>query len=263
MKGIIVYHSNTGNTKTICDLIRDKVPEANFMLLDIASTPFLNVDEYDVFVFAAYTYELQVPKLMVNFINRMTDGKNKPTFVFNTYGSFSVRTLPQMISLIKRKKFSVINGISIHTPENYPPMIKRGFPFADEPGENEIQKLKEYIASIKEYLNNKAKTKKYIINQPIINKIMPPVPFFLSKMEMGAKKVNKQKCKQCKLCVKTCPVHAIEFDEYPKFNEKLCLYCWKCYNKCAQGAIETKSFSGECRYPVPSKEYLNKIKSIE
>lgn len=51
--------------------------------------------------------------------------------------------------------------------------------------------------------------------------------------------VQKELCKKCGLCGKTCPVNAITYTNgFPKFNRKKCIECFCCYELCPHNAIE-------------------------
>jgi len=51
--------------------------------------------------------------------------------------------------------------------------------------------------------------------------------------------VNKEKCIKCGKCVKDCPVHIIEMDDYPQIVQDgmKCLKCEHCFAVCPTGAI--------------------------
>jgi uncharacterized protein (DUF362 family) len=50
-------------------------------------------------------------------------------------------------------------------------------------------------------------------------------------------KVNPKKCKQCWLCVKSCPVNALTENEFPILNKSKCIQCYCCHELCPNNAV--------------------------
>ena len=75
---------------------------------------------------------------MCHFINSLSPKYKKPAFVLNTYGFNSGKTLIHISRLVASKGFNIIAGHSLHTPENYPPMIARGMGNEQAPNKKEI-----------------------------------------------------------------------------------------------------------------------------
>jgi len=92
--------------------------------------------------------------------------------------------------------------------------------------------------------------------------LQPVLPGFLSRLELGSIQAKRESCTQCGLCVKGCPVRAIELIEYPIVNAAQCQSCWKCYNKCPNGALYGSKFGEGFRYPKPHEEYRKKLEAF-
>lgn len=53
--------------------------------------------------------------------------------------------------------------------------------------------------------------------------------------------INYEKCKSCKLCLKNCPVKAIDFTDKITVDKSNCNNCGRCIEKCPFGAIEKET----------------------
>ena len=70
--------------------------------------------------------------------------------------------------------------------------------------------------------------------------IMPPKLVKLVFSFMVQKpKINKRKCRLCKICEHICPVNAIDLSNF-KVNEKKCINCYCCHEMCGFDAIKLK-----------------------
>ena len=68
-------------------------------------------------------------------------------------------------------------------------------------------------------------------------------------------KVNDDLCIKCEICIKVCPVHAVEgvfadespilLTKPPKVNELVCVNCGQCSAYCPTGAIQAKNYNRE------------------
>jgi ferredoxin len=264
MKGLIFYYSTTGNTKLICDLICNKITDVKFEMYSINESKQINMEEYDIFGFASFTDQLQLPYLMKKFIKNHNISSKKYAFVLNTYGSISGRTLIDLINAAKRSGYYVFNAVSIHTPENFPPMIKKGFSFTNQPSDKMVKKLKKFInrlnKSVADIVNKKEikKTK-----SGILQNIIPELPYFLSGLELGNINCDITKCTKCMVCEIQCPAKAIKISESFEINNGLCQKCWRCYNKCPSHAISGTKFKHGYQYQKINEEYRKKIESIK
>ncbi len=72
-----------------------------------------------------------------------------------------------------------------------------------------------------------------------------PVLAFLFKHVSGLQRrkpaVIEDKCEQCGICVKVCPVRCITMDGYPKWDYDRCIFCYCCHESCPYAAIKLKA----------------------
>ncbi|MBN2535230.1 MAG: EFR1 family ferrodoxin [Spirochaetales bacterium] len=262
MKGIILYYSNTGNTLLACNYMAYKMKQVEFEFCNIKKQKKINLDQYEITGFATFTDAWEPPKLFVDFIIQLPEQKWKPAFVFNTFGFLSGKTLKSMAHHVTGRGFTVIGGHSLHTPENYPPMIRAGLDGAGSPNKGELKKFDEFISNLGDKIDA-IKNKKEImpgkVKIGIINTLLPTYPRSFIQPLMGEKKVDAELCTECGICRKECPTGAITLDPKPVFDTTKCHYCWACYNRCLQKAVYTTKFRGKYHYPRPGERMKEKL----
>ncbi len=262
MKGIICYYSGSGNTKLACEYIKKNVTNSDFELCNIVEDGTPGFSSYDIVGFATFTDFLSVPKYMHVFFDGLNSMNGKYAFVFNTFGAFSGKTLKHLSSLATKSGFNVIAGYSLHTPENFPPMISRNQSFVDSPSETEMTSFNLFITK----LNSKFKSislKQQITNGRVkfgfLGTVLPAFPRTQAKKDFGKQSVDKDLCTKCGICAKKCPYDAIVLNPYPDFDHNKCFGCWACYNHCPSKAIFTQKFKGIGHYSKPNKQLLGKL----
>ena len=263
MKSLIYIYTNTGNTRLACEYIAKQTPEIEWEFCDVKTCEKKDHADYDLIGFACYTDAWDVPKYFKEYIEKINKGNGKYAFVFNTYGATSGRTLKNLANVVTKKGFKVLGGHSLHTPENYPPMIAIGPANAKAPSKKAFKKFEIFIENLKNNIEKIIKGKMGEIKVKEVdiglNNLLPTYPHFMIDKVMGKKKVDKEKCKQCGLCERNCPYGAIKLDPYPVFDNSKCSYCWSCYNLCPQKAISTTYFK-KSRYSCANQQLRDKLK---
>ncbi len=261
MKGIICYYSGSGNTKLACNYIKSKIQNANFELFNIVDKEVPNFDNYDIVGFATFTDFGAPPKYIYSYFGRISDQKGKNAFVFNTFGFMSGGTLKNLENLLETSGFNVVSGYSLHTPENYPPMRKRGKDFDHAPTTKELQEFNEYIKvldkQIQELSQNKEIEKKKI--KKTFSSLILKFSREKAKEDFGIQELKSELCTECGVCFNGCPYDAITMNPKPTFNHDICAGCWYCYNNCKNKAIVTHKFKGDFQYPKPIKQLKEKL----
>ena len=264
MKGIICYYSGSGNTKLACNYLKGHVTKADFELYNIVRNDVPDFSSYDIVGFATFTDFFAPPKLMHSFVNKIADQGGKKAFVLNTFGFTSGKLLQTFSGLAENAGFDVLTGFSLHTPEAYPPMRKRGLAADNAPNEKELKKFDAFIsdlAGIVEGLKNGREVGKRKIVMPLAGKILPARKRTQAKKDFGIQKVDTDRCNECGICMKGCPYEAITMNPKPVFDHDVCAGCWRCYNNCPKKAIYTNKFRGDYQYHGPSEKLKNKLKA--
>jgi len=262
MKGIICYYSGSGNTKLACVFIKNKIKNVEFELYNIVKNDVPDFSEYDFVGFASFTDFGAPPKYMYSFVEKISNQNGKNAFVFNTYGSISGKTILEFDKLVSEAGFKVLTGFSLHTPESYPPMRKRGMAFNNSPKDKDLKQFNEFVTDLDTIIND-VKTLKVVekrkLTIKLIGNLLPVYKRTQAKKDFGIQNVNEELCAECSICMKGCPYEAITMDPKPVFNHDICAGCWYCYNHCKQKAIYTPKFKGDYQYPKPSDLLRSKL----
>jgi ferredoxin len=182
--------------------------------------------------------------------------------VFNTYGNASGRTLKAMERLVAARGFRVIAGHSLHTPENYPPMIAGGKGNEQAPDKKELREFKAFVAGLSEMLDSLKAGQEIGARRMrigLLSRVMPILPRTTARRQMGEKHVDESLCTECGACAEMCPYRAIRLAPKPVFDPNACYGCWRCYNRCPQKAIYTRKLRGVAHYPKPLEALRKKL----
>lgn len=260
----MIYYSNTGNTKLACEYLKSKIRNIKFDLVHLFESENIDIIEYDVIGFAFFADAWQPSKIFIQYVEKMKNLEGKYAFSLNTYGCISGKSAKTMCNLLEEKNMKLLGAHSLHTPENYPPMIVAGYGYENSPNEKEksafdsfIEKLDEKFAKIyKGEIVEKEKVKIGLLNQ-----LLPSNPDIFTRSKTGEYllEVDEEKCIKCGICERVCQVHAISIAETVIINKELCQKCWSCYNHCPQKALVNGKYRGDGQYPKPLKQYANKL----
>ena len=88
-----------------------------------------------------------------------------------------------------------------------------------------------YIPHLKDY----KLTKNFKSTKQNSKSVIKVIDFFKTKPE-----INKRKCKQCNMCVESCPVKAIDVSS-KKIDYNKCIECMCCHELCMHKAVELKN----------------------
>jgi len=261
MQGLICYYSGSGNTKLACEAIARKTTDIDFKLFDITQEGAPELTDIDLVGFATWADFLNPPQRMKTFLESLPRQSHMPAFVFNTYGGFSAKTLATLDRWARARGFHVIAGHSLHTPENYPPMIKRGQDFKDSPNEKELAAFETFIARLEGLAQSLTAGETVPARRAGLLRFIPAPSRTHSRKSMGEKFVDSNACTECGICRDRCPYGAIILNPKPIFDQTKCYGCWACYNHCPTQAIYTKKISGVCQYARPNEALRKKLAS--
>jgi len=261
MRGLICYYSGSGNTKLACEFIARTAQDVHFELFDVVHDGEPDLTGYDLVGFATFADFFGPPMRMKTFIEVLPAQREKPAFLFNTFGSIGGKTLGLLDRWASDRGFRIVASHGLHTPESFPPMIARGMTFADAPNEKELAAFHRFVAELGAIARRHASGLAIQDRRPRIGpfRLLPTFPRTQSRRSMGKKSVDAELCTKCGVCKSVCPYGAIELDPTPLFDQTKCYGCWACYNHCPTQAIYTRKLRGVGHYPHPRQTLREKL----
>lgn len=263
MEAAICYYSGSGNTELACQYLAEQIQAVGFDFIDATETHQPNLAPYDVVGFATFTDFFAPPQRFRSFLTGLSPQEGTYAFVFNTYGSFSGKTLKVLADLAAARGYRILLGHSLHTPESYPPLNALGIRSESAPGPRELEAFEKFIDRLStkiETLQAGGEPEIEGAQLSLLERLMPALPRTTSQTLMSDKGVDAERCTECGTCVAVCPYGAIQLDPKPVFDDTRCYACWACYNHCPEQAIHTERFRDVGHYAQPNAELREKLR---
>jgi NAD-dependent dihydropyrimidine dehydrogenase PreA subunit len=254
VKGIVIYFSQSGNTKKIAKAIQAGMNEAGSFQCDIARLKEINSQEdlkkYDLIGLGSPVLASQEPPILTAFVSSMRFMDSKHTFVFCTHGALPGKFMARMIPALMQKGLTVIGWNDWFGSAWYPlvpkPYFTDGHPDkhdlteAFEFGKEMVYRSKRIYADEGNLIPVFPQGKEY---EKIYEPVMPPLAEVKHFQKLKARIqffVNEDKCKypKCRHCIEKCPAGSIDLSSSPPIFDRNCFMCFLCEQTCPQGAIE-------------------------
>lgn len=245
MKTLIIYFSQTGNTRKVAERIRDGVVTETGQcdLTNLADVDKSVLADYDLVGLGCPVFYLKAPFNMYEFIEGLPELRHQQWFVFCTHNTNIGNTLPSMVEHLKKKSIIVIGYHHTYAePINIPfypyPALTTGHPDSID--------LEEARAFGREIV-----ARSQSIADGDISLIQEPEPVSqewareFQKLDLKLLKkvaprlsINTDKCTRCHTCEDNCPVKGIDVEADPPRIQNPCIYCYHCWGVCPTLAIE-------------------------
>ena len=255
MKSIVVYFSQTGNTRKVAGAIQEAIRAATGQcdIVKLKEADVKALADYDLIGLGCPTFAYEEPENVKRFIRGMGPLRGKHCFTFSTHGGHPVNVLPNMAGKLRRHGLRIMGGFNCDGSDRMPHYT---FPwFTDgHPDEIDFKAAADFGKEVVERSQRISRGEKVSI--PELRKLgidvkqifkitrtnQPRSRGFMYKMTL-----NKKKCRypKCRLCVDNCPVGAIDLSVDPIIFRKGCISCYFCDMICPTGAIEPDSVSVE------------------
>lgn len=227
---IIIYFSGHGESKNIASYVNQLT---NYPIYDFTSCivrkEFDYSEEFDLIIFVFPVYSEAIPKVLMDVLLKL---KTRYLILLATYGKMETGNV--IYEIAKRTHHHLVGAMYVPCKHTY----------LNEERFNNFQQLDvilEMVNNTKELELTNLKRKKHLFADFFRN--------FRTRKNVSIQINNK--CVNCKICEKNCPVEAIK----EKKINKACLRCLKCYYNCPHQAIDIK-------YSLFLKKYLADKKDI-
>ena len=249
---LIFYFSGTGNSKQVAKWISEFAVARSIdcKLFDISKTDISQLEPLDsnaLIIIISPVHGFNFPKITLDFIAHFPKGKNK-LVLMNTragmkIGSFITPGLTGIAFilsslLLKRKGYKIVGQIPFDMPSNWisihPALNERTVKFIHQKNYDRVKKHSDKIFAGK---------KDFLALRDLIQDILiAPISlgyYLVGRYAFAKTFYASYKCDNCDVCIKQCPVKAIEKINNRPYWTFNCESCMKCMNSCPKRAIET------------------------
>jgi flavodoxin/NAD-dependent dihydropyrimidine dehydrogenase PreA subunit len=246
MDAVVVFFSQTGNTRKVVEVIADTFQveghsAKTIPLKDAAPGDLLNID---LLGFGTPCFSSKTPQPVMDFINAIPSMINQKVFVFATCSGAPGRVLLDMGNSLREKEANVI-GEALFRGEVHHPAPSVSGRFTGRPNAEDLIQAESFARAVSAQITSdgsvtapekytpliKHRWDFYEILGSVISdstlRFFTPEP----KLVMG-------NCDQCGWCMQECPIQNIKMEPYPVLGRD-CIRCYRCYNGCPSRAFTT------------------------
>lgn len=250
---ILYYFSGTGNSRQVSNWIYEEAQKKQIptQIIDISKIDRKHIDSppSDALVgFCSPTHGFNYPPVMMHFIFRFPKAKGNKAILLNTRAgiklykwfipglSGAALLLSALVLLLKGYRIQGMQSIDL--PSNW---------ISLHPGlrKKDIESIFERCRLITNRFTEKVfsgkKSFRALIDLPI-DLVIAPCAFFyyiIGRFIFAKSFYASDKCNNCELCIRKCPVNAIRLVDHRPFWSYKCESCMHCMNSCPVSAIET------------------------
>jgi flavodoxin/Pyruvate/2-oxoacid:ferredoxin oxidoreductase delta subunit len=255
MKSIVIYYSQTGNTKIITEAIHsgmsplaEKCEIAPLREVDTRELP-----NYELIGLGSPVIGFREPVIITDFINGMPSLKGRYGFSFCTHGTSPGGYIARTVAALRRKGL-IITGWNDWYGSVFIPFFSKPYYTDGHPDEVDLKEAKDFGKEIVERSRRISKGEAHLIprlpRKEKYNRLYgtPPleVPEEIRKAQEDIRKLRPrliiEKCKypKCSICMDNCPTHSINLSESSPISYQTCGPCmlWLCEQLCPTGAIK-------------------------
>ena len=254
MKCIVIYFSQTGNTKKIAEYVHLGMSLAK----DTSDIAFLNdvepqtLTSYDLIGIGAPVWYGREPHNVTEFMENMPRLKGKYGFTFCTHGTVPGAFIARMVTAL-RGKGVMVSGWNDWFGSLIDSMGPKPYYTDGHPDEIDLNEAKAFGKEMIERTLRISEGESHLVPELLSGMkyverygIMGPPPAEgdeLRIMEPKIKaevKVDMEKCKhpKCSICKDNCPTQSIDPSHTPRHVKETCEGCTFCEQICPTGAIE-------------------------
>jgi ferredoxin len=249
-KIIIYYFSGTGNAKQVakwfCQFATEK--EIDCELVNIEEIREINdISPETLLMIISPIHGFNYPKITLNFIGRFPRNSNRVVLMNTRAGMKIGRWVTPGLTgiafllsslILKRKGYRIVGLIPFDMPSNWlsihPALNTKTVKYLHEKNYDRVRRHADKVFSGK---------RDFLALRDIIQDLLiAPVSigyYLFGRFAFAKSFYASNKCDNCGLCIKKCPVNAIESVDGRPYWTFDCESCMRCMNFCPIRAIET------------------------
>ncbi len=264
MKAEVYYFTGTGNSLVVAKDIAREIEGELISIPSAISKGAIKINpKTAVIVFPVYMWG--IPLIIERFVKSIENLKDKSIYAVVTYGGMPGATINILEKTLESCGGKLAAGFAVAMPGNYTPMYGA---IAEEKQKKMFDNWSKKVKIIAEYINTNRQGKKENSNF-LVNLIFSSLIYNLSAKhipEMDRDFWIDEKCNQCGICQKICPVSNIDMDGGKPIWKRKCEQCLACLQWCPEKAIQYgKDTSMRKRYHHPDIDIsgiLNQAKKL-
>ncbi len=178
-----------------------------------------------------------IPLIIERFIKSIKNLKDISIYTIVTYGGMPGAAVNIFAKILEKHGGKLAAGFAVRMPGNYTPMYGA---IAEEKQRKMFADWGRKAKIIADYINSDQRGRKENSN-PFINLIFSSIIYNLSAKhipEMDRDFRADEKCNQCGICQKICPVSNIELNNGTPVWRGNCEQCLACLQWCPEKAIQ-------------------------
>jgi len=261
MKAEVYYFTGTGNSLKVAKDIAREIDGELISIPKALSQGTIKINaNVAVIVFPVYMWG--IPLIIERFVKSIENLNEKPLYAIVTYGGMPAATIHIFEKTLEQYGGKLAAGFAVHMPGNYTPLYGA---VAEERQKKLFDKWNKKCKIIAEYIKANKEGKKET-NNALINFIFSNVFYNLSVKHIHGMDKDfwvDEKCNQCGVCQKVCPVANIALNNEKPAWKGRCEQCLACLQWCSQQAIQFgKKTVARKRYHHPEVELRDILNQV-
>ncbi len=242
-----VFFSATGTTAKIVSAIAAGTgirQRSVVNLIQSMDNPF-RIPSDEVAIFGVPVYSGRVPEVARKSIEKIT-GDGAPAIVVCVYGNRDFDdALLELKEMVEKNGFYVLSAGAFVAQHSIFPNVAKG-----KPDDSDLQQAQAFGTKSVSLLEKGSMDVPLVVKGNHPYRAVGSIPL--------APKTSKS-CNSCGLCVKQCPVQAINPDNPKKIDKRKCIPCAHCISICP---VHAKRFGG-LLYKIASYKFAKKYSQIK
>jgi len=249
MKALVVYFSQTGNTRLVAEAVARSLSDEGCESITVRPIEEVGPEEWrdcDLLALGTPVFYYKEPANVRAWIRGLAPRAPVPAFTFITHGGNPTNTLRRLQRLLRPKGARVLGSFECFGYDTYPIYLKSfrqwGHPdagdlaAAEEFGRTAARQAERFLAgeaapeASYPFVGGRTFRLSILCRRPILNWMFPRLD------------VVRDLCTRCGACVRRCPTGNISLDppggtfRGPRFADR-CIRCYLCERVCPHNAI--------------------------